>query len=314
MGLYELVIAGLMAFAVSTDKVSSNRRDAAQAKACGDARKADATETELANTKVCEGKPSQQAPTALSQDQARVTREAGRDPRDSERDALEAPKLRRVGAVRARRMVRGRAPRRLVSQLRARRGRPWRRPPLGRATHPRDALGEKAMPPLRSVGRPRALRAPGDLGWLGSLRPAARRAAVQRWHASPRNSVWGFVTADDAGACVHRQRAPIGLVGHTDVAAAWHAGRRRSCPADAARSGPAARSRPRHVAAQPGRRRCAVPAAGSRNAPAAPAVACTQAGIGAGRAAVGGRSAADIVARRIAPYGPAAVRSIADTS
>src|SRR3954447_17494490 len=73
MGLYDLPVAGLMAFAVSTDKVSSNRRDAAQAKACGDARKADATETELANTKVCEGKPSQQAPTALSQDQARVT-------------------------------------------------------------------------------------------------------------------------------------------------------------------------------------------------------------------------------------------------
>lgn len=55
--LYIAVIAGLIAFAVGTDKVSSSRKDLiAEAKACGDARKAGATAKELKATEVCEAK------------------------------------------------------------------------------------------------------------------------------------------------------------------------------------------------------------------------------------------------------------------
>lgn len=53
---YVLIIAGLLAFALGTDKVSSDRKDpVAQAKACGEARKAGATAKELGDTKECEG-------------------------------------------------------------------------------------------------------------------------------------------------------------------------------------------------------------------------------------------------------------------
>lgn len=68
--LYVLVLAGLIAFALCADKVSSDRTDRiAQAKACGDARKAGATAKELGNTNdVCEattgGGGSTTTPTA----------------------------------------------------------------------------------------------------------------------------------------------------------------------------------------------------------------------------------------------------------
>jgi len=62
-----------------------------------------------------------------------------------------------------------------------------------------------------------------DLAWLRSRRPAARRAGVQCWHGSPRHPVHEYVTAANAGECLHRQRSAIGLVGHTHEAAAWRA-------------------------------------------------------------------------------------------
>ena len=68
-----------------------------------------------------------------------------------------------------------------------------------------------------------ALEASGDLDWLRSRRPAARRHGVQCWHASPRDPVREYVTAANAAACLERQREPLGLVGHTHEAAAWHA-------------------------------------------------------------------------------------------
>jgi hypothetical protein len=67
------------------------------------------------------------------------------------------------------------------------------------------------------------LAASGDLEWLGSRRPAARRAGVQCWHASPRHPVREYVGPANAAACLERQRAAIGLVGHTHVPAAWRA-------------------------------------------------------------------------------------------
>jgi hypothetical protein len=54
--LYVAVIGGLIMFAVGTDKVSSDRKDPiADAKACGEARKAGATAAELDRTDVCDG-------------------------------------------------------------------------------------------------------------------------------------------------------------------------------------------------------------------------------------------------------------------
>jgi hypothetical protein len=55
--LYVLVIGGLILFAVGTDKVSSDRKDPiADAKACGEARKAGATAGELGRTnEICDG-------------------------------------------------------------------------------------------------------------------------------------------------------------------------------------------------------------------------------------------------------------------
>jgi predicted phosphodiesterase len=67
------------------------------------------------------------------------------------------------------------------------------------------------------------LAASGDVDWLRSRRPAARRAGVQCWHASPRHPVHEYVGRANAAACLERQRAGIGLVGHTHVPAAWRA-------------------------------------------------------------------------------------------
>jgi hypothetical protein len=57
--------------------------------------------------------------------------------------------------------------------------------------------------------------------WMRSRKPAARRHGVQCWHGGPRNAVHEYVGASNAGACLKVQRAEIGLVGHTHVAAAW---------------------------------------------------------------------------------------------
>jgi predicted phosphodiesterase len=60
-----------------------------------------------------------------------------------------------------------------------------------------------------------------DLAWMRSRRPAARRDGVQCWHGGPRNAVHEYVGASNAAACLAVQRADLGLVGHTHVAAAW---------------------------------------------------------------------------------------------
>ena len=86
----------------------------------------------------------------------------------------------------------------------------------------RAAFGPPGSPSRRSLElAAAALATSGDLQWLSTRRPAARRSAVQCWHASPRNPVWEFVTTANAEACLHRQREPLGLVGHTHVPAAW---------------------------------------------------------------------------------------------
>jgi Calcineurin-like phosphoesterase superfamily domain len=84
-----------------------------------------------------------------------------------------------------------------------------------------------------------ALAAAGLLDWVRGLKPARRRAGVQCWHASPRDPVREYVGPANAAACLARQRAPIGLVGHTHVAAAWH-----ETPAGAVRAVPVAVDRP----------------------------------------------------------------------
>jgi predicted phosphodiesterase len=75
----------------------------------------------------------------------------------------------------------------------------------------------------------------GDLDWLRSRRPAARRHGVQCWHASPRHPVREYVTPANVESCLERQRASLGLVGHTHEAAAWRA--RPGGGVDAARIG-----------------------------------------------------------------------------
>jgi hypothetical protein len=72
--LYVAVIAGLIVFALATDKVTSDRRDrVAEAKACGDARTAGATAGELGRSKICDGKPTAApTPEPLTADQARA--------------------------------------------------------------------------------------------------------------------------------------------------------------------------------------------------------------------------------------------------
>jgi predicted phosphodiesterase len=66
-----------------------------------------------------------------------------------------------------------------------------------------------------------------DLAWMRRRRPAARREGVQCWHGGPRNPVWEFVGPANAEACLAVQRADLGLVAHTHVAAAFTPGRRR---------------------------------------------------------------------------------------
>jgi hypothetical protein len=63
--------------------------------------------------------------------------------------------------------------------------------------------------------------AAADVEWMRKRRPAARREGVQCWHGGPRNPVWEYVTPSTAGACLAAQKADVGLVGHTHLAAAY---------------------------------------------------------------------------------------------
>jgi predicted phosphodiesterase len=78
----------------------------------------------------------------------------------------------------------------------------------------------------RSLELARELLSEDDVAWMRSRRPAARREGVQCWHGGPRNPVWEFVGPSNAPACLERQTAELGLVGHTHVAAAFTPGRR----------------------------------------------------------------------------------------
>jgi hypothetical protein len=82
-------------------------------------------------------------------------------------------------------------------------------------------LARPGSPAWRSLELARERLTEDDVGWLRTRRPAARRADVQCWHAGPRNPVWEYVGPGNAAACLAAQRAELGLVGHTHLAAAY---------------------------------------------------------------------------------------------
>jgi predicted phosphodiesterase len=83
-------------------------------------------------------------------------------------------------------------------------------------------FGEPESLAVRSIELARERLAAVDVQWLRSRKPAARRDGVQCWHGSPRNAVHEYVGPSNAAACLAVQRAELGLVAHTHVAAAWH--------------------------------------------------------------------------------------------
>ena len=91
------------------------------------------------------------------------------------------------------------------------------------ATGSADPLrfGEPGSAAVRSIELARDRLAETDIEWMRTRRPAARRDGVQCWHGSPRNPVHEYVGSSNAAACLAVQRAELGLVGHTHVAAAW---------------------------------------------------------------------------------------------
>jgi predicted phosphodiesterase len=95
--------------------------------------------------------------------------------------------------------------------------------------HDYGATGS-AEPERFAAGGPAAVRSielardrlVGELAdWMRTRKPAARRGDVQCWHGGPRNAVHQFVGPSNAADCLVAQRAQLGLVAHTHVAAAW---------------------------------------------------------------------------------------------
>ena len=82
-------------------------------------------------------------------------------------------------------------------------------------------FGEPGSPAVRSIELARDRLSGPHVEWMRSRKPAARRGEVQLWHGGPRNAVHEYVGASNAAACLAVQRAELGLVGHTHVAAAW---------------------------------------------------------------------------------------------
>ena len=82
-------------------------------------------------------------------------------------------------------------------------------------------FGEPGSPAVRSIELAGERLSGADVDWMRSRKPAARRGAVQCWHGGPHNAVHEYVGASNAAACLAAQRAALGLVGHTHVAAAW---------------------------------------------------------------------------------------------
>jgi Calcineurin-like phosphoesterase superfamily domain len=84
-------------------------------------------------------------------------------------------------------------------------------------------LGRPGSAAYRSLELARERLGEDDVAWLRTRRPAARREGVQCWHAGPRNPVWEYVGPRNAADCLGVQRAALGLVGHTHLAAAFRA-------------------------------------------------------------------------------------------
>jgi predicted phosphodiesterase len=82
-------------------------------------------------------------------------------------------------------------------------------------------FGDPGSPAVRSIELARERLRGAAVDWMRSRKPAARRHVVQCWHGGPRNAVHEYVGASNAAACLAVQRAGLGLVGHTHVAAAW---------------------------------------------------------------------------------------------
>ena len=82
-------------------------------------------------------------------------------------------------------------------------------------------FGEPGSPAVRSLELARERLPSTELDWMRSRRPAARRDGVQCWHGGPRNAVHEYVGKSNAAASLATQRAPLGLVAHTHLAAAW---------------------------------------------------------------------------------------------
>ena len=82
-------------------------------------------------------------------------------------------------------------------------------------------FGEPGSPAVRSIELACERLSGADVDWMRSRKPASRRGGVQSWHGGPRNAVHEYVGASNAAACLTVQRADLGLVGHTHVAAAW---------------------------------------------------------------------------------------------
>jgi predicted phosphodiesterase len=89
----------------------------------------------------------------------------------------------------------------------------------GSAEPSRFAAGGPAA--VRSLELAVARLSADDVAWMRSRKPAARLRTVQCWHGGPGNAVHQYVGARNAGDCLAAQRMPLGLVGHTHVAAAW---------------------------------------------------------------------------------------------
>jgi predicted phosphodiesterase len=82
-------------------------------------------------------------------------------------------------------------------------------------------FGAPGSPAVRSLELACARLSDGDVEWMRTRKPAARRGEVQCWHGGPGNAVHQYVGASNAADCLATQRGRVGLVGHTHVAAAW---------------------------------------------------------------------------------------------
>jgi predicted phosphodiesterase len=91
-----------------------------------------------------------------------------------------------------------------------------------------ERFGDPESANARSIMLARERLSDDDLAWMRTRRPAARRHGLQCWHGGPRNPVWEYVTPTTAAACLDAQRAGIGIVGHTHVAAAFQQAPRRA--------------------------------------------------------------------------------------